>query len=59
MTVENDDLEELANEIRKLIESNKAFLERVVDEEYEDEDEDEAEEGDSGSEAESEEFEEL
>lgn len=39
MTLENDDLEELTNEIRRLIESNKVFLERVSDEEYEDEDE--------------------
>jgi Sec-independent protein translocase protein TatA len=35
-----DDVEELTKEIRKLIESNKQFLDRVNDEEYEDEDED-------------------
>jgi len=40
---EADDVEELAKEIRRLIESNRAFLERVNDEEYEDED---AESGD-------------
>jgi hypothetical protein len=40
MTLENDDLEELTKEIRRLIESNKAFLERVNGEEYEDEGED-------------------
>ena len=39
MTLESDDLEELTSEIRRLIESNRAFLERVGDEEYEDEDE--------------------
>jgi hypothetical protein len=54
MTLENDDLEELTNEIRRLIESNKDFLERVNDEEYE---EDEAAE--SGPDPEPEDFEEL
>ena len=49
MTLEHDDLDELAGEIRRLIESNKVFLERVNDEDYEDEDEDEA---DSDQEAE-------
>lgn len=39
MTLEHDDLDELAGEIRRLIESNKVFLERVNDEDYEDEDE--------------------
>ena len=39
MTLEGDELQELASEIRRLIESNKAFLERVSDEAYEDEDE--------------------
>lgn len=38
MTLESDDLEELTNEIRRLIESNRQFLERVGDEDYEDED---------------------
>ena len=36
---EADDVEELAQEIRRLIESNRLFLERMNDEEYEDEDE--------------------
>ena len=57
MTLEADDLEELAAEIRKLIESNKAFLERVVDEEYDGEEE--AEGGEVDADAASEEFEEL
>ncbi|GAW68927.1 hypothetical protein GPEL0_01f5494 [Geoanaerobacter pelophilus] len=35
----HDDLDELANEVRRLIESNKAFLERVTDEDYDDEEE--------------------
>ena len=39
MTLESDDLEELTNEVRRLIESNRVFLERVNDEDYEDEDE--------------------
>jgi cell pole-organizing protein PopZ len=39
VTLEHDDLDELAGEIRRLIESNKVFLERVNDEDYEDEDE--------------------
>ena len=37
---EGDEVEELAKEIRKLIESNRLFLERVNDEEYEDEEAD-------------------
>jgi hypothetical protein len=36
---EGDEVEELAREIRKIIESNRIFLERVNDEDYEDEDE--------------------
>jgi len=36
---EGDDVEELAREIRRIIESNRVFLERVNDEDYEDEDE--------------------
>jgi uncharacterized protein YwgA len=36
---EADEVEELAREIRRIIESNRVFLERVNDEEYEDEDE--------------------
>jgi hypothetical protein len=59
---EGDEVEELAKEIRRLIESNRLFLERVNDEEYEDEDEDE--DSDPGSrqdagEAESDDYEEL
>lgn len=57
MTLESDDLEELTNEIRRLIESNKLFLERVSDEEYEDEDEEA--EADSAPEAEPDDYEEL
>ena len=57
MTLEGDDLEELTNEIRRLIESNKLFLERVSDEEYDDEDEDEDDK--AGPEPESEDYEEL
>ena len=36
---EADDLEELSREIRRLIESNRLFLERVNDEDYDDEEE--------------------
>ena len=52
---EGDDVEELAKEIRRLIESNRVFLERVNDEDYEDD------EGDPGAEPEpgAEEYEEL
>lgn len=52
MSVENDDLEELASEIRRLIASNKAFLDRVNDEECEVDDDDEADnqESEEGSE---------
>ena len=41
MTVEpeGDEIEELAKEIRRLIESNRQFLERVNDEDYDDEEE--------------------
>ena len=38
---EGDEVELLAKEIRRLIESNRLFLERVNDDEYEDEDEEE------------------
>ena len=55
MTLGNDDLEELTNEIRRLIESNKQFLERVGDEEYEDGEE----EADSGPEPGPDDYEEL
>lgn len=58
MTLEHDDLEELTNEIRRLIESNKQFLERVNDEEYADEDED-GDGDESGTEPGPEDFEEL
>lgn len=37
--MEHEDLDELAGEIRRLIESNKEFLKRVVDEDYDDEEE--------------------
>ena len=40
---EADEVEELAREIRRLIEGNRLFLERVNDEEYEDEDDEEDE----------------
>ena len=56
---EGDEVEELAKEIRRLIESNRLFLERVNDEEYEDEDEDSEKGPQSGSEPESEDYEEL
>jgi len=36
---EGDEIEELAKEIRRLIESNRQFLERVNDEDYDDEEE--------------------
>ena len=53
---EGDEVEELAREIRRLIESNRIFLERVNDDEYEDDDE----EPEAGTEAETEEdYEEL
>ena len=35
--MEHEDLDELAGEIRRLIESNKEFLQRVNDDDYEDE----------------------
>lgn len=38
---EGDEVEELAKEIRRLIESNRLFLERVNDDEYEEEGEEE------------------
>lgn len=57
MTLENDDLEELTTEIRRLIASNKAFLERVNDED--EEYEDEGEESDPATDEELEDFEEL
>lgn len=40
MSLEDDELEALTDEIRRLIESNKQFLARVNDEEYEEEDQD-------------------
>ncbi len=57
MTVENDDLEELASEIQRLIKSNREFLERVNDEEYDADDE--GEESDTDAEEELEDYEEL
>jgi hypothetical protein len=58
MTLENDDLEELGKEIRRLIESNKAFLDRVGDEGYEDTEED-GEQPDPGAELDDDDYEEL
>lgn len=60
MSFEDDELEALTDEIRRLIESNKQFLARVNDEEYEDEDQDADEDG-PGQEGEQEsgDFEEL
>lgn len=58
MTVELDDLDELTGEIRRLIESNKAFLEKVDDEDYDDEDEP-LSEGPEGELEDPEDFEEL
>jgi hypothetical protein len=61
VTLENDDLQELTNEIRRLIDSNRQFLERVSDEEYDD-DEDAEEltlEPEQEGEGEGEDFEEL
>ena len=56
---EADEVEELTREIRRLIESNRLFLDRVNDEEYDDEDEGEDTDEEAESEAESEEYEEL
>ena len=42
--MEHEDLDELAGEIRRLIESNKEFLKRVVEEDYDDGDEADGEE---------------
>ena len=58
MTLENDDLEELTKEIRRLIDGNRAFLERVSDESYEDP-ENEEEPADPAAEPESDDYEEL
>lgn len=57
--MENDDLEELTNEIRRLIASNKAFLDRVNDEDEDYEGEGEGEESDPGADEELDDFEEL
>ena len=61
MTRGIDDLEELTGEIRRLIESNRAFLERVGDEEYDDlEETEEAEDSaDPGQASEDDDYEEL
>ncbi|UFS72745.1 hypothetical protein LPW11_11230 [Geomonas sp. RF6] len=40
MSVEAEELEGLAAEIRRIIESNKHFLERVEDEDFDDDEED-------------------
>ena len=52
-----DEVAELAKEIRRLIESNKQFLEKVYDEDYDDDESDEDSEDES--EDESEDIEEL
>jgi hypothetical protein len=59
--LENDELEELTNDIRRLIESNKAFLERVNDEDYDEdfEEDEEDEEDDLGADGDPDHFEEL
>ena len=57
MTAENDELEELAKEVRRLIKSNEDFLKHVNDEEYDADDE--GEETADGSAEEMEDFEEL
>ncbi|QXE90643.1 hypothetical protein [Geomonas subterranea] len=55
--MEHEDLDELAGEIRRLIESNKEFLKRVVEEDYDD-DEEEADDEEENPE-DPEDFEEL
>jgi len=35
MTLERDDLEELEKEVRKLLDDNRKFLERVLDDDFE------------------------
>jgi hypothetical protein len=57
--VEDDDLEELASEIRRLIASNKAFLDRVNDEECEVDGDDDDEADDPESAEGAEDYEEL
>lgn len=57
--MEHEDLDELAGEIRRLIESNKEFLKRVVDEDYDDEEEGDEDEAETPDEEDVEEFEEL
>lgn len=39
MVAEKDDLDQLSREIRKIIQENKKFLDRVMDEEFEPEEE--------------------
>lgn len=56
--VESDEVEELAKEIRRIIESNKQFLERVNDEDYDEED-DLEDDGEAEPDSEDEGFEEL
>lgn len=59
MTVEpeGDEIEELAKEIRRLIESNRQFLDRVNDEDFDDEEP--AEDTETEGEGDPEDFEEL
>jgi hypothetical protein len=54
VSLETDDLEELTGEIQRLIASNKAFLDRMNDEEYQCD-----EEGESDAADELEDYEEL
>jgi hypothetical protein len=56
VTLEHDDLDELASEVRRLIQGNKEFLQRVLDEDYDEEDESEEE---PEAEPDAEDFEEL
>lgn len=45
MADEKNDLEEIAQEVKKIIDNNKKFLERVFDDDFESEDEENAESG--------------
>jgi hypothetical protein len=56
---EGDEVEELAKEIRRLIESNRQFLERVNDEEYEDDEDPDSESATEDADPEADEYEEL
>ena len=58
MSLEDEELEELTREIRRQIESNKAFLQRVSDDDFQDEEEGE-DPSSASEEGELEEYEEL